>query len=229
MKISVVIPTIDAAARLPACLNALIPAAVDGLVREVIVVDGGSSDETAKIAEAAGAKFINAPKGRGSQLAVGAKEARGEWLLFLHADTVLGEGWADEARQLIEKAKYAAGVFRLRFDSDDWRAMLIAFGARQRSRWFGAPYGDQGLLISREIYDEIGGYNEAPLFEDVDIIDRLKRQKGNGAIQQFSTYATTSSMRYERDGYFARVFGNAVLFARYRLGASPEELAKAYR
>lgn len=227
--ISVVIPTLNAAERLPVCLDALVAPAVSGLVKEVIIADGGSTDDTLKIADGFGARVVNAPPGRGSQLAAGATAARGEWLLFLHGDTVLEEGWDVAARAMIDENKYAAGVFRLAFDAKGFAPTLVEAGAMLRTKLLKSPYGDQGLLISRSAYDEIGGYNDMPLFEDVDIIDRLvKRYKGN-AFAVLDAKAVTSPARYEREGYGRRVFRNAILSARYRLGASPEKLAKEYR
>jgi rSAM/selenodomain-associated transferase 2 len=227
--ISVIIPTLNAEARLAVCLDALVTPALDGLVGEVIVVDGGSDDAAKSIADGFGAKILTAPPGRGGQLAEGARAARGEWLLFLHADTVLSDGWAEEAAELMGKNLYAAAVFTLAFDATGIAQRLVAFGAMLRTRWAKAPYGDQGLLISKTAYEEIGGFADMPLFEDVDIIRRLLREKGAHALHIFSSKAVTSAERYEREGYAKRVLRNFVLLMRYQLGASPEELAKAYQ
>ena len=114
--VSVVIPTLDAAARIGPCLGAL-GEGVAGLVREVILADGGSADAIGQVAEATGARLVEAPRGRGPQLAAGARAARGAWLLFLHADTVLAPGWAEAARRHIAAGPERAGYFRLAFDS----------------------------------------------------------------------------------------------------------------
>lgn len=227
--ISVVIPALNAEARLAACLDALVPAAVERLVREVVLVDGGSEDATREIADGFGATVLTASPGRGGQLKAGAEAARGEWFLFLHADTVLEDGWAQEVSELIRNGIYDAGVFRLRFDAAGLAPRVVAFGANWRTRLARAPYGDQGLLISRAAYEAIGGYANAPLFEDVDIIDRLLRTRGANSLNLFRAAAVTSADRYERDGYVNRVVKNFILFARYRFGAAPEDLAKAYR
>lgn len=227
--ISVVIPTLNAEGLLGASLAALAPAAIAGLVREVVVSDGGSTDATATIAEAAGARLIVGEKGRGGQLARGAAAARGAWLLFLHADTILEEAWAAEARALIEDGADRAGVFTLKFDRKGVAPSLVAAGAMVRTRIFVSPYGDQGLLISRRLYDEVGGFRDLPLFEDVDFVDRLVRAKGRRALRIFAARATTSADRYAREGYARRVLKNAFCLSLYRLGVAPGEIAGFYR
>lgn len=227
--ISVIIPTLNAEARLGECLDALVIPALDGFVKEVIVVDGGSTDATLPMADSFGTRILTAPPGRGGQLKRGAEEARGPWLLFLHADTALEEGWADEAIEFIRKQKYEAAVFTLQFDAKGLAPKFVAAGAMARTKFVKAPYGDQGLLISQKTYDEIGGFSSMPLFEDVDIIKRLLKAKGQHALHVFSSKAITSAERYEREGYLRRVLKNFVLLTRYFLGASPEKLARDYQ
>ena len=227
--ISIIIPTLNADARLGDCLNALVSSALDGIVKEVIVVDGGSRDATLAMADSFGTRILTAPPGRGGQMKAGAEAARGDWLLFLHADTVLEESWAAEAADFMSKQRYEAAVFTLQFDARGLAPKLVAAGAMARTCWIKSPYGDQGLFISKEIYEEIGGFADMPLFEDVDIIKRLLRIKGPHALHVFSSKAVTSAERYEREGYARRVWKNFLLHTRYQFGASPEKLAKAYR
>lgn len=225
--ISVIIPTLNAGERLRAALAALVPGAIEGLIREVIVSDGGSSDETEALADSAGALIVTGERGRGLQLARGAAAARGEWLLFLHADTVLDEGWIGEARALMADPA-RAGVFTLAFDANGFAPRLVAAGAMVRTRAFAAPYGDQGLLISRSLYDEIGGFAPLPLFEDVEIVSRLIREKGRRALRIMKAKAVTSAERYKQDGYINRVLKNAWCLTLYRVGVAPSRIVEIY-
>jgi rSAM/selenodomain-associated transferase 2 len=224
--ISTVIPTLNAAEDLGACLDAILGAGP--LVAELIVTDGGSSDATVEVARSRGALVIRGEKGRGAQLRRGAERARSTWLLFLHADTALDPSWADEVRPLLHDGSRAA-AFSLAFTGGGRRAAIVAAGANARARLFCLPYGDQGLLISRRLYDEIGGYRDLPLFEDVDIIDRLIKAKGRRALTILKTRAATSPARYERDGYLARVLRNAASLLLYRCGADSERLMQHYQ
>ncbi|MEL7490824.1 MAG: TIGR04283 family arsenosugar biosynthesis glycosyltransferase [Pseudomonadota bacterium] len=225
--ISVVIPTLNAEARLGECLASLVPAAVLGIIREVIVVDGGSSDRSPQIAEAAGARILTSDPGRGRQLAVGAKAARSDWMLFLHADTVVEPSWIDETDNFL-KDDQRFGVFTLRFDSAQMKAKLVAAGAMVRTRLFSMPYGDQALLISRSLYDAVGGYGPQGLFEDVDIIERLVRHKGPKALHVFKTCVVTSAEKYEQNGYARQVIDNLWRLVRYKTGMSPALLEREY-
>lgn len=225
--ISVVIPTLNAMPGLGATLAALGPARGEGLVADIIVSDGGSGDGTPEAARAAGATLVCGPKGRGAQLRRGAAATSGAWLLFLHADTVLDPGWEGAARlRLLDDAR--AGVFRLAFDAASLAARAVAAGANLRTRLFAAPYGDQGLLISRALYDAVGGYRDLPLFEDVDIVDRIVRRGGRRAVVLMRAAARTSAARYERRGYARQVLSNWRAILAYRLGASPEAVARRY-
>lgn len=214
--LSVIIPTLNAAEALPACLDAVRPLAGD-----VIVSDGGSTDGTADVARQAAAQVISGPPGRGGQLRRGAEAATGTWLLFLHADTVLTPG-AAAAVQNFDDETHAA-VCRLRFDDARLRARLVAAAANMRTQVFGLPYGDQGLLISRKLYDAVGGFADLPLMEDVDMARRLK-----GRLRMLDAHVITSAARYRRDGYGRRVLKNWGCLTRYFLGVSPETLRDRY-
>jgi rSAM/selenodomain-associated transferase 2 len=227
--ITVVIPTLNAESGLAASLTALVPATVDGLVREVIIVDGGSSDRTLAIADQAGATMIKAEAGRGRQLAAGARDARMPWLLFLHADTVLEPGWEREASAFIERVEVgqrplAAAAFRFALDDLGLKPRLIEAGVAMRCTLLRLPYGDQGLLMPRRLYEEIGGFKDWPLMEDVDIVRRLGRPR----TIILRARAVTSAIRYKRDGYTRRVARNLACLALFYARVSPKVIARFY-
>ena len=222
--VSVVIPTLDAAARLGPCVAALGEGLMAGVVRELVIADGGSSDGIAEVAEALGARLVTAPRGRGAQLAAGARAAEGEWLLFLHADTVLAPGWAEVVRRYIAGRPAKAGYFKLRFDRGGPMARLVAGWANLRSGLFGLPFGDQGLLLSRELYDSVGGYPEIPLMEDVAMPRRLGRRR----LVRLDAEAVTSAERYAARGWLRRGARNLSTQVLYFLGVAPERLVSRY-
>ncbi len=224
--LSIVIPALNAAQRVPATLAALDEGRRAELVREVILADGGSCDGTARLAERAGARVLEGPPGRGRQLAAGADAAQGDWLLFLHADTVLSPGWAGAARAFMDDAGNAthAAVFRLALDDPDPRARRIERLARWRGRVFGLPYGDQGLLISRAFYDAVGGFRPLPLMEDVDLVRRI----GRGRLVVLDAAALTSAARYRAGGWWLRPLRNLTLVGLFFLGAPPALLRRLY-
>lgn len=191
----------------------------------MVVVDGGSSDDTRKIARQAGAKVIVSARGRGVQLRKGAAAAKGDWLLFLHADTSLGDGWRPAVQHHASYEQGQAGYFRLRLQSKDLRARLIERGVALRCRFLGLPFGDQGLLISRSLYEEVGGYAAIPLMEDVDVVRRLGRHR----LVALPADAFTSAVRWERDGWARRSLRNLMVQLLFFAGASPEHLARLYR
>ncbi|MEI4234092.1 TIGR04283 family arsenosugar biosynthesis glycosyltransferase [Roseovarius sp. D22-M7] len=220
--ISVVIPTLDAEGALPACLSALVEGLEAGMIREVIVTDGGSRDATRTIADAAGAVLVTGPPSRGGQLRRGAAATQGAWLLVLHADTVLPEGWTRAARAQMQAGGPAA--FRLSFDAAGLRPALVAGWANLRSRVFGLPYGDQSLLIARDTYAATGGYPDIPLMEDVALARALDRR-----IALMPLAVTTAADRYARTGWLRRGARNLWTLARYLCGADPARLAARYR
>lgn len=222
--LSVIVPVLNAADRLGPCLGALGEALFDGLIAELILVDGGSSDAIADVADGVGARLVRAPRGRGRQLAAGARVAQGDWFLFLHADSVPAEGWHLAVRAHMAEAPGHAGYFRLGFDVDHGAARAVAFWANWRARWLGLPYGDQGLVVPRGLYETVGGYPEIDLMEDVALARRLR-----GRLRPIRAGIVTSAERYEREGWLRRGSGNLWTLTRYFMGTDPARLAQSYR
>jgi rSAM/selenodomain-associated transferase 2 len=221
--VSIVIPTLNAAEFLP---GTLVAAANSEIVREIIVADGGSHDETVAIAQQAGAAVITAPRGRGSQLAAGAGAAGGPWVLFLHADCRLQPGWTDAIVAFVSRpyATSYAGYFALRLDDEAWAARFLERVVTWRSQLLGLPYGDQGLLIPRTLYEAVGGFAPLPLMEDVDLVRRLGRRR----LRPLDGAVTASARRYQRDGYLRRPLRNLLCLGLYFIGVPPRHIVRLY-
>lgn len=217
--LSVIIPTLNADAYLPNIL-----AQVQGVAKDVVVSDGGSTDETLAQAVSQNVRIAVGCSGRGWQLARGAEWAQGDWFLFLHADTVLSEGWEKSVKDHMRDFPQKAGYFRFALSAKGVRPSFLTFGVRVRSRLLALPYGDQGLLISRALYEGVGGFPDWDLFEDVAIIKAL----GRGRLRRLSANAITSAERYEQQGYIRRSLRNLGLITRFSFGANPQKLKERY-
>jgi rSAM/selenodomain-associated transferase 2 len=215
--ISVVIPTLDEEAQVAAAVCSVRDHA------EVIVVDGGSADRTREVAAAEGAKVLRSARGRGCQLDTGARQAQGEWIVLLHADTRLDDGWAAALRGL--PVAVVGGAFRFAVDSPRAAYRVLERGVALRCRVLRMPYGDQGIFVRRETYEQVGGVPHLPLMEDVTFMRRLGRA---GRLAFPPVQALTSARRWERQGIVATTLKNWSLVALYVLGVSPERLARAY-
>jgi rSAM/selenodomain-associated transferase 2 len=226
--ISVVIPTLNAGKGLAKTLAALVPGAVDGVIREVIVSDGGSSDETMAIADAAGCKVVSGPAGRGVQLAAGAARARADWLLFLHADTALAEGWLGATTDFLAREEGnempRAAAFRFALDMPGARARALEHMVALRCLAFALPYGDQGLLIARRHYDEIGGFAPLRIMEDVHLMRRIPRRR----LAMLPVRAVTGADRFAREGFTRRSARNLACLSLYYLRVPPRVIARLY-
>lgn len=208
------IPTLNAASVLPGAL-----ASVAGCA-EWIVVDAGSADGTADVAAARGARVLHAPRGRGGQIAAGIAAARHPWLLLLHADTRLSAGWMG----VCHDDPACAGYFRFVLDSPDPRARRLERAVAWRCRALALPYGDQGLLIHRDLLASVGGMRPLPLMEDVDLVTRLGRHR----LRALPADAVTSAARWERDGYVRRSARNLVCLSLWAAGVPPRIVARVY-
>ena len=224
--ITVVIPTLNAAAELPGSLGALMEGLAEGLIRELVISDGGSGDATLQLAEEAGAELVSGAASRGGQLRRGCAAARGEWLLVLHADTHLAPGWTAVVAAHLQAGAGdpgKPGYFQLKFRTKGAWPTVVAGWANFRARVFGLPYGDQGLLIPRAVYVSAGEYPDQPLMEDVALVRRLT------GLTALPVTALTSAARYQRDGWLLRGAGNLWTLLRYFLGAEPDKLARDYQ
>ena len=225
-ELSIIIPTFNAIPVLGPTLAALAQIEAIGLVKDVVISDGGSTDDTVAAARETGAIVVETQRGRGPQLQAGADAATGDWLLFLHADTVLAAGWAGVVRAFIARpaANEQAGYFTFVLDDSSSQARRIECLVRWRNRVFALPYGDQGLLLHRSLFRRIGGYRYYSLMEDVDIVHRLGRRR----LRPLDGEAITSAARYRANGYWRRPARNLCCLVLYYLGISPETIRRIY-
>ncbi len=221
---SIVIPALNAEAGLARTLDAL-RREPEG-AGEIIVADGGSDDATIAVAAERGARVLRGPRGRGQQLAQGAAVAAGEWLLFLHADTVPEPGWGAVLAAFAAEPGNAgrAAVFRFALDDPSRAARRLERIVAWRTRTMALPYGDQGLFLARAFYDELGGFRPLPLYEDVDLVRRIGRRR----LATLEIRAVTSASRYRGPGYPLRSARNLGCLALYFLGVPPRMIAGLY-
>ena len=222
-RISITIPTLNEAANIGPALERLQPLRARG--HEVIVVDGGSTDDTKRRAGPHADQVIDAPRGRAAQMNAGAEHAHGDVLLFLHADTVLP---AQADRLILDgmrASKRGWGRFDIRIDGQHWLLPLIALGMNLRSRLTGVCTGDQCIFVSRELFLRVGGYPAIALMEDIALTKRLRRAS---PPLRLSAPVVTSSRRWERNGVVRTMLFMWSLRLRYFFGASPARLARLY-
>ena len=224
---SVIIPTRNAERGLSDCLDSLLHARQDGLIEEVIIVDAGSVDASVAVAERHGCVSLSSPAGRARQMHAGAGRASASWLLFLHADVILETGWEKEVRDFILRhdadARIAA-AFRFALRHSSKKARVLERIVSLRCRWLALPYGDQGLLIPADFYHALGGFAVLPLMEDVDLIRRI----GSKRLALLRSRAYSDAVRYENDGFLARMARNTALTSLFLLGVPANRLANFY-
>jgi rSAM/selenodomain-associated transferase 2 len=221
MRISIVIPVLNEARSIGATLEAVMALKPD----EVVVVDGGSTDGTPMICQRRGVIVISAPCGRGVQMNHGARQATGDILLFLHADTRLPGSALDDIRQALQARNCVGGRFDVRLDGAQWMLKLIGAMIGLRSRVSKVATGDQAIFVRREVFQELGGYPDIPLMEDVAFSRALKRR---GAIACLRSCVITSARRWEAEGIGRTIVKMWTLKLLYFLGISPAHLKRFY-
>lgn len=220
MKISVVIPTYNAAKT----LNATLRSANTGLPgAEIIVSDGGSTDSTAEIASAAGVRFVRGAKGRGVQMNAGAFLAKGDIFVFLHADTVLPAGALECVEKAFDRRAAKIAKFQLAFDHKHW--VLRAYAAMTIFDCLLTSFGDQCIVISKDFFEALGGFPDWPLFEDVRIFQKAREKT---RVHVFREKVVTSAEKFLKNGIFRQQWKNLALIISYKTGADPETLYQKY-
>jgi len=220
-RISVIVPTLNEQLHLPATLGSVALAPGD----ELIVVDGGSSDQTVMLAQQFTPHVLRSPPGRAVQMNRGAQHAQGDILLFLHADTRLPPGGLEAVRQAVQ-AGAIGGAFRLTLTPPTQALRLVAWGTNVRTRLGQLPYGDQALFMPRVIFEALGGYDDVPFMEDVRMVQAL-RTRGRLVIIPQTVY--TSGRRWQRDGVLYTTVRNTILIMLYFCGVPPATLQRWYR
>lgn len=219
--LSVIIPTWCEAASITDAVRA-----ASAIGDEVIVADAGSPDQTAELARAAGAHVITAPKGRGAQLRAGAELARGDTLLFLHADAQLPASARNAITEALADPRIAGGNFYLRFTPETAAARFYTWANHARRRFLRVYYGDSGLFVRRAVYEELGGFRALPLFEDYELVRRLERAQRTAYVQHVEI--AVSARRFERAPL--RTLGVwSAIHTLYWVGVPPSLLASLYQ
>ncbi len=217
--ISVVIPTLDSAKSVGAAIRSAPPGA------DVVVVDGGSRDGTAAAAARAGARVEIAPPGRAVQMNAGAHAARGDILVFLHADCRLPRAAAGQVTNILAQPGVVGGWFPQRIEGGGALLRFGARGANRRARWLGLPYGDQAIFTTRSAFGEVGGFPKEPIFEDAGLARRLRRL---GRLEPAGAAVTTGTEHWRRLGPVPTAVLDYLTLGAWLAGAPPKWIAKVY-
>lgn len=192
---------------------------------DVVVVDSSCGQDIEALSNRHNLNYVQSDPGRGLQLSTGAEQATGQWLLFLHSDTTLTGDWQIQINRHIENHGNCAAVFQLDFSTGGFGSKIVSSWANFRTRFFGLPYGDQGLFLSKNFYFSTGGFDPAlPLMEDVDLIQRLGKQ----SLRLLKATALTSSAKYQKEGWLKRSLKHFKFFFLYRSGKSVREIYQDY-
>jgi rSAM/selenodomain-associated transferase 2 len=221
--LAIVMPVLNEAPRLAAALQALQPLRTRGV--QLIVVDGGSSDDSVAVAQSGADTVLSAPRGRGAQMNVGALASTAELLIFLHADTQLPDQADALVRRALRPRRAAWGRFDVHIDSAVSLLRVVGWAMNLRSRWTGIATGDQAIFVKREVFVQLGGFADQPLMEDIDLCTRLKQHSPPVCLSQ---QVITSGRRWERHGPWRTIWLMWRLRAAYFFGADPAQLAIDY-
>jgi rSAM/selenodomain-associated transferase 2/rSAM/selenodomain-associated transferase 1 len=219
-RVSVIIPTLNEERHITTTLRPV------GRSQDVIVVDGGSTDSTVQHVKEGRVTVIVSKPGRARQMNAGAARAKGGSLLFLHADTLLPPSWVEVVPKTLRVPGVSAGAFRFRISGSFPGKSFVEWGTGLRSRWLQRPYGDQGLFVTRALFEELGGFADLPIMEDYEFAERIRKR---GRIVTVDQAALTSARRWQTLGVLRTTLRNQWMLVGYHLGVAPQKLAKRYR
>ncbi|MBD1902926.1 MULTISPECIES: TIGR04283 family arsenosugar biosynthesis glycosyltransferase [Cyanophyceae] len=222
-RISIIIPVLNEAAD---TIRSTLASVQNVENVEVIVVDGGSQNETVALVQSWGVKVLFSTAGRACQMNAGATAATGDILLFLHADTSLPLGFEKLVPLTLAQSGTVAGAFELKINSPMRSLRLVERMVNWRSRFFSLPYGDQAIFLKASLFHDIGGFPNLPIMEDCELICRLKRL---GRISIAPAPVMTSARRWQKLGVLKTTLINQIVILGYFLGVSPSQLVKFYR
>ena len=221
MNVSIIIPALNEADYIASAIRSALAAAP----LEVIVVDGGSTDQTVSIAKEFSCRVLQCQNGRAAQQNYGAQHAQGKVFLFLHADSRLAPACIRQIHDVIVNDRVSGGGFGHRIEADGRLFRMIEWGNALRVRWLGIPYGDQGIFVRREVFQELGGFPDVPLMEDVLLMRKVRRL---GRVVLLPGPLLTSARRWQKFGPVRQTIRNWVLLSALRFGVSPNRLAHFY-
>ncbi|MBD2390102.1 TIGR04283 family arsenosugar biosynthesis glycosyltransferase [Aphanizomenon flos-aquae NRERC-008] len=219
--ISIIIPTLNEADNIQ---EAIISSQIGSHI-EIIIVDGGSQDQTLLIAKSLNVQAIISSPGRAHQMNAGAMAASGEILLFLHADTRLPTNFDQMIRTTLAKPGIVAGAFTLQINSPHWGLRLVEFGVKWRCNLWQMPYGDQGIFLTKDVFQQVGNFPQIPIMEDFELMRKLKTL---GKIYLLPTPVITSPRRWLKKGILQTTLGNQIIIIAYLLGISPNQIRNWY-
>ena len=221
-SISIIVPTHNEAENIGKLLPEL--SAIPDV--ELLVVDGGSTDNTVAVAQSLGVRVLSSSPGKAIQMNTGAEAAQGDILLFLHCDTILPAGFVEPVRNALKQSGVSAGAFQLSINGRGAGLRVIEWLVNFRSRFLQMPYGDQGIFVTREMFFSVGPFPQQPIMEDFELMRRLKKK---GRVTILPLRATTSARRWQRLGVLKTTLINQLIIIKYLWGVSPEKLADLYR